>query len=165
MVLELLTGNVSSCSSHLILAHVITITTWREKHHCPTGCIWAWRPVPLGESWEKWSFARLRHMAKLWPQKALSSCPNSLNLPKPTPLSGRAMPVPYVLTGDDAFDLTRLSKAQRILNKLSRMRRISENCFGIFVNRWKVFRALILLPPDTVVDLIWQHWYCIIFYG
>ena len=98
-------------------------------------------------------------------KKALSSCHNSLDLPNPRPLPGRAMPVPYVLTGDDAFALTRflmkpfpltgLSRAQQIFNyRLSRMQRISENCFGIIVNRWRVFRAPILLPPDTVVDLI-----------
>ena len=50
------------------------------------------------------------------------------------------------------FPLTGLSRAQRIFNyRLSRMRRISENCFGIIANRWRVFRAPILLPPDTVI--------------
>lgn len=34
------------------------------------------------------------------------------------------------------------------------MRRIPENCFVIIANRWRVFRAPILLPLDTVVDLI-----------
>jgi len=98
-------------------------------------------------------------------KKALSSCQNTLNLPKSRPLPGRAMPVPYALTGHNAFALTRflmksfpltgLSRAQRIFNyRLSRMRRISENCFGIIANRWRVFRAPILLPLDTVVDLI-----------
>ena len=96
---------------------------------------------------------------------ALSSADNPLNLPKPKPLPGRSMPVPYVLTGDDAFALTRylmkpfplsgLSRAQRVFNyRLSRMRRISENGLGIIGNRWRVFRAPILLPPDKVIALI-----------
>ena len=34
-------------------------------------------------------------------KKALSSCHNTLNLPKPRPLPGRAIPVPYILTGDN----------------------------------------------------------------
>ena len=98
-------------------------------------------------------------------KKALSLSHNTLNLPKPRPLPERTMPVPYVLTGDDVFALTRfmmkplplagLSRAERIFNyRLSRMRRSSENCFGIMANRWRVFRAPILLPPDTVVYLI-----------
>ena len=53
-------------------------------------------------------------------KKALSSCHNSLDLPKPRPLPGRAMPVPYVLTGDDAFALTRLSMKPFPLTGLSR---------------------------------------------
>ena len=98
-------------------------------------------------------------------KKALSSVDNTLSLPKAKPLPGRSKPVPYVLTGDDAFALTRylmkpfplsgLSIAQRIFNyRLSRMRRISENGFGIIANRWRVFRVPILLPPDTVIALI-----------
>ena len=51
--------------------------------------------------------------------------------------------------------LSRLSEEQRILNyRLSRMRRISENGFGIMANRWRVFRAPIQLPPDTVNLLV-----------
>ncbi|PFX12150.1 hypothetical protein AWC38_SpisGene23938 [Stylophora pistillata] len=98
-------------------------------------------------------------------KKALSLSHNTLNLPKPRALPETAMPVPYVLTGDSAFALTRLmmkpfpltglSRGQRIFNyRLSRMCRISENRFGIIANRWRVFRAPILLPPYTVVDLI-----------
>lgn len=98
-------------------------------------------------------------------KKPLSLSHNTLNLPKPRALPETAMPVPYVLTGDDAFALTRfmmkpfpltgLSRAQRIFNyRLSCMQRISDNCFVIIANRWRVFRAPILLPPDRVVDLI-----------
>ena len=34
-------------------------------------------------------------------KKAQSSCHNTLNLPKPRPLPGRAIPVPYILTEDN----------------------------------------------------------------
>ena len=96
---------------------------------------------------------------------ALSSVENHLSIPPPKALPGRSKPLPYVLTGDDAFALTRflmkpfphsgLSVEQRIFNyRLSRMRRISENGFGIMANRWRVFRAPIQLPPNTVVGLV-----------
>lgn len=80
-------------------------------------------------------------------KRALSSEDNPLNLPPAKALPGRVKPVPYLLTGDDAFGLTKylmkpypqtnLTTEQRIYNyRLSRMRRISENGFGIMVNRW-----------------------------
>ena len=87
-------------------------------------------------------------------KKALSSCQNTLNLPKSRPLPGRAMPVPYVLTGDNPFSLTRFLMKPFPHYRLSRMQRISENCFGIIAKRWRVFHAPILLPPDTVINLI-----------
>lgn len=90
---------------------------------------------------------------------------NPLNLPPARPLPGRQKPVPYVLTGDDAFSLTAflmkpyphsgLSDEQRIFNyRLSRMRRISENGFGLLANRWRLFRNAIQLPPQTVKWLV-----------
>ena len=104
-------------------------------------------------------------MAKLRSKKAFSSDDNTLRLPRAKPLPGRTRPIPYVLTGDDALALTRylmklfsllgMSISQRIFNyRLSRMRRISENGFGIIAHRWRLLRAPILLPPDTVVGLI-----------
>ena len=77
---------------------------------------------------------------------ALSSEANPLNLPSPKPLPGRPQKVPFVLTGDDAFSLSKflmkpfprtgLTNEQRIFNyRLSRMRRISENGFGILASR------------------------------
>lgn len=96
---------------------------------------------------------------------ALNSANNPLDIPSPKPLPGRDKPVPYVLTGDDAFALTKyllkpfpqtgLSVEQRIFNyRLSRMRRISENGFGLLANRWRIFRSIIELPPATVNVLI-----------
>ena len=89
--------------------------------------------------------------ASIWKEsdikQQLSSPDNPLNLPPPQALPGRTMPVPYLLTGDDAFSLTTyllkpfplsgLSEEQRVYNyRLSRMRRISENGFGILVSRY-----------------------------
>ena len=86
---------------------------------------------------------------------------NTLNLPDPTPFPGRNYPLPYVCTGDDAIPLTahmmkpypqkNLSSEKRIFNyRLSRMRRILENAFGILANRWRVFRKPFLLEPEKV---------------
>lgn len=95
----------------------------------------------------------------------LSSEDNPLNLPDPKPLPGRAMPVPYVLTGDDAFGLTdylmkpypqsKMTVEERIFNyRLSRMRRISENGFGILVSRWRIFCSPMLLEPGKVKEIV-----------
>ena len=86
---------------------------------------------------------------------------NKLNLPDPTPLPGRNYHLPYVCTRDDAFPLTaymmkpypqkNLSLEKRIFNyRLSRIRRISENAFGILANRSRVFRKPFLLEPEKV---------------
>ena len=80
-------------------------------------------------------------------KQQLSSPDNPLNLAPPQALPGGTMHVPYLLTGDDTLSLTTylmkpfplsgLSDEQRIYNhRLSRMRRISENGFGILVNRY-----------------------------
>lgn len=89
--------------------------------------------------------------ATVWGQSdlkaALGTVINPTQLPPPTPLPGRTKAVPYVLTGDDAFSLSSylmkpfpqagLTTERRIFNyRLSRMRRISENGFGILANRY-----------------------------
>ena len=44
-----------------------------------------------------------------------------------------------------------LSLEKRIFSyRLSRMRRISENAFGILANRWRAFRRPFLLEPEKV---------------
>ena len=98
-----------------------------------------------------------------WSQSPLKSALVSglLNLPDPTPLPARSRPVPYVCTGDDAFPLSSfmmkpypqkgLTTDRRVFNyRLSRMRRISENGFGILANRWRVFRRPFSLEPEKV---------------
>ena len=48
-----------------------------------------------------------------------------------------------------------LSAEKRIYNyRHSRARRLSENLFGIIANRWRVFRSVILLPPESVGNLV-----------
>ena len=101
--------------------------------------------------------------------KALEN--GTLNLPEPTPLPtstdpnatyDRNDPLPYVFVADDAFSLSEhcmkpyaqanLSDRKRIFNyRLSRMRRISENVFGIWGSRFRVFTTTMELTPDKAV--------------
>ena len=85
---------------------------------------------------------------------------NSLNLPDPKPLPatndpfwvtvGEPKKIPMVFVADDAFPLTKhcmkpygrknLSDEERVFDyRCSRFRRISENAFGIWSNRFKLF--------------------------
>ncbi len=69
-----------------------------------------------------------------------------MNLPDPAKLTPDGSPLPYVLVGDEAYQLTdyllkpyprsSLNKYRRIFNyRLSRARRTIENTFGILVSR------------------------------
>ncbi|XP_068729118.1 uncharacterized protein [Montipora capricornis] len=91
----------------------------------------------------------------------LSSAENGLHVPPPAPLPGRELAVPYAITGDDAFGLKTflmkpypllgLSNEGRIYNyRLSRMRRVSENAFGILANKWRIFLSPVVLEPEKV---------------
>eukprot|EP00112_Aurelia_sp_Birch-Aquarium-sp1_P020473 Seg529.1 transcript_id=Seg529.1/GoldUCD/mRNA.D3Y31 product="Protein ALP1-like" protein_id=Seg529.1/GoldUCD/D3Y31 len=82
-------------------------------------------------------------------------------LPEPKSLPLGVQEVPFVFVGDDAFALkpylmkpypqSGLTDDKRIYNyRHSRARRISENLFGIIANRWRVFRSVILLPPESI---------------
>ena len=73
--------------------------------------------------------------------------------------------VPYFFLGDDAFALKEflmkpfpqqgLNEERRIYNyRHTRARRISENLFGILVNRWRIFFSIINLEPEYVEDCI-----------
>ena len=92
---------------------------------------------------------------------ALENPDNPLNIPADEPLPGSSKPVPFVLTGDEAFPLSEhmlkpypnrnLSVEQRVANKrISRGRRISANLLGILVNRWRCFKVPFLLRPSKV---------------
>ena len=95
-----------------------------------------------------------------------------LGLPEPTPppslVNGwcNLEPLPFVFVADDAFALTEncmkpypqsgLTEEQRVFNyHLSRFRRISENTFGIWSNRFRVFNTRLCLAPEkaTMVAL------------
>ena len=73
-------------------------------------------------------------------------------------------PFPHVLVADDAFPLgkhcmkpfpeSNLSDRNRILNyRLSRMRRISENVFGIWGNTFLIFITTMALEPNKAVNI------------
>ena len=105
---------------------------------------------PDGHAWGR---SPLKH--------SLDDSDNPLSIPPPRPLSGRTNPVPFVLTGDEAFGLSKymlkpypsrnLTEEQRITNyRISRGRRISENILGILGNRWRCFRVPFLLAPFKV---------------
>jgi len=77
------------------------------------------------------------------------------------------MPVPYVLVADDAFSLsenimlpytTNLSKKspKRVFNyRLSRVRRIIENAFGLLSSVFRVFRKPIEVKiEETIVNIV-----------
>ena len=100
---------------------------------------------------------------------------NQLNLPDPKPLpqsndpvfiDQHQDPVPFVFVADDAFPLgihcmkpfpqTALTQRKRVFNyRTSRKRRISENTFGIWVNRFRVFTTKMVLSPEkaTIITL------------
>lgn len=75
-----------------------------------------------------------------------------------------AVPVPFMFVADDAFPLgmhcmkpfpqANLTDRKRIFNyRLSRVRRISENVFGIWANRFRVFTTTMALEPNKAVDV------------
>lgn len=102
---------------------------------------------------------------------------NQLKLPPPKPLPSsndpqwdengveEPEPVPYVFVGDDAFPLSQhcmkpyphrsLGEEKRIFNyRLSRVRRLSENVFGIWGSRFRIFHTSICLNPDVAVKVV-----------
>ncbi|KAK2561668.1 Protein ALP1-like [Acropora cervicornis] len=108
--------------------------------------------VSDGGVWNKCSFL-----------KALEG--NKLGIPPSTPLPQGIHPLPYVIVGDNAFALKKflmkpfpqqnLSVDKRVYNyKLSRARRLSENLFGILINRWRALKNVLLLPPASIEFLV-----------
>ena len=98
-------------------------------------------------------------------KQALEDPNNPLNIPPQQPLPGCDTPVPFVLTGDEAFGLANymlrpypqkdLTVEQRIANyRISRGRRISENILGILCNRWRCLRVPFLLDPVKVREVV-----------
>lgn len=84
----------------------------------------------------------------------------TLNLPAPDPLPNDDLNTPYFLVGDDAFPLRTymmkpfshryLTRQERIFNyRTSRARRVSENGFGILVNRFRCLLTTMYHKTDT----------------
>lgn len=86
-----------------------------------------------------------------------------MDLPAPSPLPDSDIVAPYTMVGDEAFPLTEYmlrpypgvqssadpSKAH-FNHRLSRARRIVENAFGIFAQRFRIYFSPIALPPKHV---------------
>lgn len=88
-----------------------------------------------------------------------------MNLPQPQPLISNEESLPYVLVGDEAFQLTNyllrpypgknLNKKRAIYNyRLSRARRTIENTFGIIVSRWRILKRPIICTVEKSVKII-----------
>ncbi|KYN50224.1 hypothetical protein ALC62_04152 [Cyphomyrmex costatus] len=90
-----------------------------------------------------------------------------LNVPEATPISDeREIPLPFCIVGDEAFPLTmyllrpypgkqKITPQKRIFNyRLSRARRVIENCFGILVSKWRIFRKPIIASVSTTTRII-----------
>ena len=97
----------------------------------------------------------------------------TLGLPEPSLLpqswdqsfQGFNEPIPYYFAGDDAFPLDinimkpysqrNLTEEKRIFNyRLSRGRRISENVFGIYQSRFRVFSTTLCVKPESAVKIV-----------
>jgi hypothetical protein len=87
-----------------------------------------------------------------------------LHIPNAEALPGTTMRYPYVLVGDEAFQLQEnlmklyprevLGIRERVFNyRLSRARRIIENTFGIAAARFQVFRRPIHARVEMVVNI------------
>ena len=89
---------------------------------------------------------------------------NIINRLEPCPINGSDKSYPYVFVADDAFQMklfmlkpfARIDAdvCKKIFNyRLSRARRIIENCFGIAAARFRIFRKPIIAKVETVVAI------------
>ena len=93
--------------------------------------------------------------------KDLESEENPLGVPAAAPFPGFDKDLSYFFVGDDAFEMslhlmkpyptTQLTMPQRLLNyRVSRVRRVVENSFGILATRFRIFRREIDMEPHHV---------------
>lgn len=90
----------------------------------------------------------------------------TLDIPDPKPISHTdTTPLPHVIVGDEAFSLSEnimrpycgksLTTTKRIFNyRLSRARRYIECCFGILVNKWRIFHRPLNVDIDFAENII-----------
>uniref|UniRef100_A0A8C5PGV0 DDE Tnp4 domain-containing protein n=1 Tax=Leptobrachium leishanense TaxID=445787 RepID=A0A8C5PGV0_9ANUR len=89
----------------------------------------------------------------------------TLNTPRPTPLPGSDVAVPYAFVGDEAFSLsthllcpysgTHLTVKKRVFNYwLSWARRYVECTFGILSNKWRIFHRPLDVNIEFCVDIV-----------
>uniref|UniRef100_A0A8C5MRF4 DDE Tnp4 domain-containing protein n=1 Tax=Leptobrachium leishanense TaxID=445787 RepID=A0A8C5MRF4_9ANUR len=89
----------------------------------------------------------------------------TLNIPRPAPLPGSDVTVPYAFVGDEAFGLsthllrpysgTHLTVKKRVFNyRLSRARRYVECSFGILTNKWRILHRPLDVNVDFCVDIV-----------
>lgn len=105
---------------------------------------------------------------RIWRDSSLrqSIDSNSINIPEPACWEGAEHygPQPFVIVGDDAFSMSQhlmksysgksLRHRERIFNyRLSRVRRISENFFGILASRFRLLQTEIKRSPDIVITI------------
>lgn len=88
------------------------------------------------------------------------------NLPQPSKVGQDGPNLPYYIVGDEGFPLSKflmrpyarcnnLSIRQKIFNyRLSRARRVVECAFGMFVQRFRIFRKPIIARPKTIVNIV-----------
>ena len=104
----------------------------------------------------------------IFTQENLLELPPDKSLPisnKPYYGSQNTEPMPYVFLADDTFPLDKhclkpysqsdLTLIKRTFNyRLSRVRKVIENAFGILTNRFRVFRTRMCLDPDKATIII-----------
>lgn len=90
---------------------------------------------------------------------------NKMDLPKPRIIVPNLPKLPYVLVGDEAFQLTKflmrlypgrnIERDNNIFNyRLSRARRTIENAFGILTAKWRIFTKPINTSLETTEKII-----------
>ncbi|XP_044590875.1 protein ALP1-like [Cotesia glomerata] len=89
-----------------------------------------------------------------------------INLPDPKKLTVDGVPLPYVLVGDEAFQLSDyllrpypgrsgLNQEKSIFNyRLSRARRTIESAFGIMVSQWRILRKPMEGTVENIVSIV-----------
>lgn len=88
-----------------------------------------------------------------------------LGLPSPSAVVCIPQPLPFVFVGDEAFPLKEnlmrpypghnLSRSKTEFNyRLSRVRRLIENAFGIMSSRFRIFRRPIIANVSTVESIV-----------